>query len=126
MKKERSARFMIIMALLRAAVVLVVFTVLFGVVLYFTDNPMAYVRIASVAILLLSGGVTGFLGARLDGGKMMPQAVAAVIVGVIMIALSVILSKGIRIYAVLGHIAYIAASILLAYFASRGKKRRRR
>ena len=99
--------------------------VLGGVVLYFTNDPMAYIDIASFALLLVSGLVSAFILTRgKSDARTRASVTSHIIVAVLLFLLSVVFG-GFKTELLLDYICYLLISVLASLLFGRERRRKK-
>ena len=108
--------------------VLLIFTLVFSGLIMATTNPVGNVKTVSLAVLLVSGAVSGFTVSKMKGDRgIFASFVSALIFVVIIIALSLILTKG-KVGAVvfMNCLCYLLVSAFSSFFGRKRARRHRR
>ncbi len=127
-KKERSFLKELLIGLIKAVLSLALLSVVGGVILYMSDNPMGMVDIASLAVLLLSGALSGYIISRgAQERKLATVLLAALLLSLCFIFIGLIISGGeVSWRAVLNYICYTGVSLLFGLLGKKEKRRARR
>lgn len=108
-----------------ALVAIALFLVMGGILLYFTGDPMAYIDIASLALLLLAGVVSAFILTR---GKSEARTRASItshiIVAVLLFLLSLAFS-GFKPELFFDYLCYLLISVLASALFGRERCRKK-
>ena len=108
------------------SLVTVVFTsLLLAIISYFTKNPTSLVGAFSLASLIIAGGVSAFVTARVNGDGGVPLGIlSAVASSLVILTVGLIITKGsLPFSAILNVLAFLSSSLLAAAVGGRKRKK---
>ena len=90
-------------------------------------DPLSLIGMFSVAALLLSGAISGFVTAKYKGeGAILPVSVSSLCFALALLGIGLILTRGILpIISLINLFAYLVLTVGFAFIAIRSKRRRR-
>ena len=125
-RKSRTNTSVFIFGIIFSLAVFFLLALIASFILSKVKNPLGASAIASIIILLVSGGISGFTISKYSGRKsFLPSVFCAVIFALILFSTGLIISGGkIATVTVINLLVYILFSFIFALLASKEKKRR--
>ena len=125
-RKSRTNTSVFIFGIIFSVAVFFLLALIASFILSKVKNPLGASAIASIIILLVSGGISGFTISKYSGRKsFLPSVFCAVIFALILFSTGLIISDGkIATVTVINLLVYILFSFIFALLASKEKKRR--
>jgi len=118
----------VLLGLLISCLCMLAVSLLCAVILYIQGDPLALVDLASLAVLLVSAAISGYIiSRRSPEKKLLTVTLSSLLLCLLLFVIGMILTGGgvtTRVY--LNYLCYVGVALLFAWLASRKPERKRR
>ena len=119
---------LLLVGALCSGILLIILTMISAFIVFYTKNPTSLIGLISIAVMLLTGAISGFSISKLKGeGGILISCLSSLLFILILLMIGLIAGGGhISLGNIINYLCYMAVSLLFSFFGRKKEKKYRR